>query len=94
MHHIEELAGAPYHMQPEPARARILTANGEIVRHLFLHRYGPERRFSVLEPAYLERGIQRTGQIGNAVMRLVRARPMVELTLQALRANINILIRP
>jgi aminoglycoside 3-N-acetyltransferase len=91
MHHVEELVGVDYHMQPGLARARILVNGQEIVRHIMLHAYGNPRHFNVMEPVYLERGIQRSGQIGQAVVRLVQSRAMVEITAQALRANLRLL---
>ncbi len=92
-HHVEELAGVSYHMQPEPARARIISPEGELVRHIFLHRYGTPREFGVMEPLLLERGIQVNGTIGQATVRLVNARGMVQATLAALRANPRVLCR-
>lgn len=91
MHHVEELAGVPYHMQPGLARARILVDGQEIVRHIMLHAYGSPRRFNIMEPLYLERGIQHSAHIGQAIVRLIHARRMVDITLQALRANARLL---
>jgi aminoglycoside 3-N-acetyltransferase len=92
MHHVEELVGVAYHMQPGLARARILVDGQEIVRHIMLHAYGSPRNFNIMEPLYLERGIQRSGQIGQATLRLIHARRMVEITAQALRANHRLLL--
>lgn len=94
MHHVEEIVGAAYHMQAGFARARILTDGQEIVRHILLHAYGTPRHFNVMEPVYIERGIQQNGQIGAAVVRFIRTGPMVEITAQALRANPRILCKP
>lgn len=91
MHHVEELVGVQYHMQPGLARARIRVDGQEIVRHVMLHAYGNPRHFNIMEPLYLERGIQRSGQIGQAALRLIHARRMVEITAQALRANHHLL---
>ncbi len=91
MHHVEELVGVQYHMQPGLARARIRVDGQEIVRHVMLHAYGNPRHFNIMEPLYLERGIQRSGQIGQGALRLIHARRMVEITAQALRANHHLL---
>jgi aminoglycoside 3-N-acetyltransferase len=91
MHHVEELVGVGYHMQPGLARARILVDGTEVVRHILLHAYGSPRHFNIMEPLYLERGIQRSGQIGQATVRLIQSRAMVEITAQALRANARLL---
>jgi len=91
LHHVEELVGVPYHIQPGFARAR-LTVNGQTVeRHYLLHAYGTPRAFERMEPIYLERGIQRNGQIGRATVRLLKAREMIVLTAQCLRADPGIL---
>jgi aminoglycoside 3-N-acetyltransferase len=91
MHHIEELAGVDYHMQPGLAAARIVVDGAETVRHILLHAYGTERHFNIMEPVFVERGIQRNGQIGDATLRLIHAGRMVAATLQAVRANPRIL---
>ncbi len=93
MHHVEEIVGAAYHMQTGLARARILVNGQEMVRHMLLHAYGTPRQFNVMEPVYIERGIQHTGQIGAATLRLIRAGAMVEITAQALRASPRILCK-
>ncbi len=92
MHHVEEMAGAPYHMQPEPSEATIVLPGGPVKRSTMLHLYGPERRFMVLEPALLQRGIQRNVQVGGALVRVVKSRPMVRLAVRAVTANANLLI--
>lgn len=91
LHAVEEAAGSPYHMQPDPARCTLLLPEGPLIRHYLLHDWRTPRRFGVIEPMLVERGIQHTGQIGPAVARLVWARPMFSLVLQALRANPRLL---
>jgi aminoglycoside N3'-acetyltransferase len=78
-------------MQPGLTRARIVVDGQEIVRHIMLHAYGNPRNFNIMEPLYLERGIQHTAQIGQATVRLIHARRMIEITAQALRANHHLL---
>lgn len=91
-HHVEELAGVDYHLQTDFARCTIWLDERVIERHYLLHHYGPARRFDVLEPLLIERGIQVDGQIGGAHLRLIRAGPMVELALRGLRANPRLLL--
>jgi aminoglycoside 3-N-acetyltransferase len=87
LHHVEELAGVPYHMQPGFALAHV-TVKGEVyIRHIMLHAYGTPRDFNIIEPILRERGIQRTGQIGQATVRLVHAGRLVATVLPMLRAN-------
>jgi aminoglycoside 3-N-acetyltransferase len=90
-HHVEEMAGVDYHMQPELVRATILLGGQAHIRHIMLHRYGAPRNFSRLEPLLVERGIQRQAQIGAATVRLVHAPGMVRLALRAVAANRRIL---
>lgn len=90
-HHAEEMAGVPYHMQRGLAPATLMLGGERVTRHVMLHRYGTPRSFSALEPLFVEQGIQRTGQIGAATVRLVHAREMVRVTLRALAADARIL---
>ncbi|MBN2470456.1 MAG: AAC(3) family N-acetyltransferase [Anaerolineae bacterium] len=91
LHAVEEAAASPYHMQPEPARCTLALPEGTLARHYLLHSWDTPRRFDVIEPLLLERGIQRNGQVGAAVARLVSARSMFALVLQALRASPRLL---
>jgi aminoglycoside 3-N-acetyltransferase len=91
-HHVEEVAGVDYHIQPGFAKATILAGGREITRHIMLHAYGSLRNFNIMETLYLERGIQQNGMIGNATLCLINARKMVDLTIQCLRADKRILL--
>jgi aminoglycoside 3-N-acetyltransferase len=91
-HHVEELVGVPYHMQPGLVAARLILEHQERIVHIMLHRYGPRRQFARMEPVFRERSIQQEGQIGNAHVRLVNAQPMVEITRQALLQDPHILL--
>lgn len=90
-HHVEELAGAPYHMQAGFAAATVVLGEERVTRHVLLHQYGTARNFGVMEPLLVEQGIQRTGQIGAATVRMIHAGEMARATLAALRANPRIL---
>ena len=90
-HHVEEMAGVPYHMQPGFATAAIIQGETRTTRHIMLHRYGTPRNFSVMEPLFVEQGIQRVGQIGAANVRLVHVPAMVRRTLRAVTADPRIL---
>lgn len=91
LHAVEEAAASPYHMQPEPVRCTLILPGETLTRHYLLHSWETPRRFDAIEPFLLERGIQRQGQVGAAAARLVAARPMFALALQALRANSQLL---
>lgn len=91
-HHVEEVGGLTYHMQPGFAAATVIVDGTAHTRHVMLHKYGPARNFDVMEPFFLERGIQRTGKVGEATVRLVRAPDMVRATLRAVAADPTILL--
>jgi aminoglycoside 3-N-acetyltransferase len=93
-HHVEEVAGVDYHMQEGPALAVIVTGAGRVTRHVLLHKYGTPRDFGVLEPLLAERGVQRETRIGEAEVRLIGVKGMVEIALRCLRANPRFLCAP
>jgi aminoglycoside 3-N-acetyltransferase len=84
LHHVEEIVGVPYHMQPGLVAAQIVEKGGLRTVHLMLHRYGAPREFERIEPLLRERDIQRDGPVGAAQARLIDARRMVEVVRQAL----------
>jgi aminoglycoside 3-N-acetyltransferase len=90
-HCIEEMVGVDYHMQPGFARAKLIVNGQETYRRYMLHRYGAARDFNVMEDVFIERGIQRSMQIGSSITRLVKAREMVQLTVRSLTADPGIL---
>ena len=90
-HHIEEIGGAAYHMQPGFAAAQIHLPDKTLTRNILLHAYGTPRHFMALEPLLIERGIQQTGMVGAATARLIHTRPFVELGLRCLRASPRVL---
>jgi aminoglycoside 3-N-acetyltransferase len=94
IHHVEELAGVGYHLQPAPATASIVCGPTTVTRTGFLHRYGTERNFMALDPMLDERGLQATGQVGDAEARLVPVGTFVGLALDLLRAAPAFLVAP
>jgi aminoglycoside 3-N-acetyltransferase len=86
LHHVEELAGAAYHLQSSPVRAVITTGGVAQVRDYWVHRYGAPRRFGAIEPLLVQRGLQRVDAVGNATARLVPAGALVTLGVEVLRA--------
>jgi aminoglycoside 3-N-acetyltransferase len=90
-HHVEELVGADYHMQPGFAKAKIVIDGQSTERHYMLHKYGPARNFNIMEPVLIERGVQKTFTIGDATLRLIQAPKLVELSIQSLTADPRIL---
>jgi aminoglycoside 3-N-acetyltransferase len=92
-HHVEELAGVDYHMQRDVAKATIIASGEEVRWSYLLHQWGTPREFEIMEPLFIERGIQRIAQIGDARVSLVQSRGMVQATLRCLRANARILCK-
>jgi aminoglycoside 3-N-acetyltransferase len=90
-HHVEEIVGVDYHLQSGMVEARIESEGAILMQHIFIHAYGVPRNFGIMEQPFLERGVQRLGQIGNARIRLVHAGGMVDVTARALRADRTIL---
>jgi aminoglycoside 3-N-acetyltransferase len=86
LHHVEELAGAAYHLQPEPVRGVVRFADRTEVRDYWIHDWGTPRRFGVIEPILQQRGLQAFGRVGAAPARLIPVGPLVALGLDVLRA--------
>lgn len=94
LHTVEELAMVPYHLQPKPVEAKIVNDDGtvEVVR-IKIHLYGYERDFEKIEPILLSKGFMKIGRIGNATVRLVKAKPMIELALELLANDADFLLK-
>jgi aminoglycoside 3-N-acetyltransferase len=93
-HHIEEVVGVDYHIQPHLTAATIVDAQGAAhPKHLLLHQYGTPRDFDVVESVLRELGIQRDGLIGAAALRLVKASAMVQAVSRLLRVSPRLLVR-
>ncbi|MHB0876323.1 MAG: AAC(3) family N-acetyltransferase [Anaerolineae bacterium] len=89
MHHAEEVAAVPYHMQPAPVIATVTDYDG-ITRQLrlWLHSYsGGRRNFPRPEPYFLAKGIERVGRIGNCTVKILKVQPMVQYVLERLKAD-------
>jgi len=92
-HHVEELAAVGYHMQKDTSLATLVIDGKRENRQFLLHQWGSPRRFNVMDKLLQERGIQKSGIIGNATVRLIQVNKMVLATLQCLRANKRFLLQ-
>ena len=93
-HHVEEVVGLTYHMQPESVPATVVDYDGSSRKVLVgIHLYGVARDFSGLEPELRRRGILLSTQVGEAEVRVVRAKPMVEYALELVRTDPRALLR-
>lgn len=92
-HTVEELAGVSYHMQPEPVRAKIIDYRGKTLhRSLYIHKYGDERCFSRMEPVIENSGGLRKGKILKSTTRVIRAKILLDKTLEKLNTDPNFLL--
>jgi len=87
LHHVEELVGASYHLQPSPVRAVITGAGSPQTRDYWVHRYGTVRKFGRIEPLAVQRNLQHAGRVGDATARLLPAGGLVSLGVEVLRAS-------
>lgn len=93
-HHIEEIAELPYHMQKDLTTATVILPNGDRKGvTVGLHLYGPRRDFNRMEKAFRAHGVQRSGKIGSATVRVVSARGMVACALEALALDPDVLLK-
>lgn len=86
LHHVEEIAGVGYHLQPRPARAVLRYADHTETREYWIHDWGTPRNFNAIGPLLEQRGIQVRGRVGATTALLVQAGPLVSLGLDVLRA--------
>jgi len=87
-HCAEELAGVDYQLQTEPVDAVIIDRSGrKIIARTKIHRYGIVRDFPKMEPLLLSRGIMKAGLSGNASLKLIKAREMMDFTLRKLEED-------
>jgi aminoglycoside 3-N-acetyltransferase len=93
LHHVEEVVGVPYHMQPGFVRATVVENGISREIDLMIHKYGQPRNFSVVEPILENRGIQSKGKIGSSTVRLVKAKEMVEVLCKGLMADGRLLLQ-
>jgi len=86
-HHVEEVAGVDYHLQPVPVRAEIRDRDITEVRDYWMHAYGTPRDFNAIEPLLQQRGLQVEGRVGAAPARLISAGGAVSVGVDVLRAD-------
>lgn len=88
LHGAESLADVGYHMQPEPTDCIIIDYDGQRhVKRLGLHKWGTPRDFHKIDDPLLTMSIMRMGTIGQATVRLIRTKPMLDWLVPILREN-------
>lgn len=93
LHHVEERVGVEYHMQPGFVHATVIDKGIKQNVSIMIHKYGAARQFNCLDFLFVERGIQVTGKIGNATVRLVQVKSMVEIAYKCLIADRRVFLR-
>lgn len=95
IHSCEELAQVPYHLQTDVTAAYVTDYAGEKIRiENRLHNWEkPETDFNKLDALYLETGIMKMKQIGNAEVRYIDAGKMFTFTIDLLKKNKLFLIK-
>jgi aminoglycoside 3-N-acetyltransferase len=88
LHCLEELAGVPYHLQPEQADGVVIDVEGRrhVVRNR-LHLWGWERDFGKVEGPLRKAGALRIGPVGRSTSLLFPARALADTILPILRAD-------
>jgi len=94
IHAFEELAGAEYVVHPQICRIPFSTPEGERIATTTLHVYHIGRELGRLESRYIDAGAETVTIIGRAPVRLCRAKPLREITLEAMRKSPYMLLTP
>ncbi|MBI3945050.1 MAG: AAC(3) family N-acetyltransferase [Armatimonadetes bacterium] len=84
LHAAEAIAGSPYLTH---VTATYVDDDGREVTIPVAAMAGPHRNFIGLDRLFRERGVVRVGRIGSAVCRLMDARRMLDVAIEALRAD-------
>ncbi|MFB3897263.1 MAG: AAC(3) family N-acetyltransferase [bacterium] len=88
LHLVEEAANSPYHLQPDWVDAQLINPDGTTtIIHTKIHLWGWDRDFNKIDSLLSDAKIMRIGKIGNATVRLIAARPMVNMLLQELKSD-------
>jgi aminoglycoside 3-N-acetyltransferase len=94
LHGMEELAGCEYVLYPKFARIPILTPSGPAESRTRVHVPFMRRNLCVLETHYVDGCAETVTLVGDSPCRLVHARRMREITLEALAKDPWILLAP
>ncbi len=92
-HYIEEVVGVEYHMQEGFVKSSIIIDGTVSHRHIMLHKYGQERNFNIMEPIFIEQGIQKSIMLGKSTVRLIEINGMVRTTVRCLSVDRKILCK-
>lgn len=92
-HTAEELADVDYVNQKDFVNAVVKDYQDKVLKlKLKIHKYGDKRNFQKMESILMEKNILKKGKIGGAEIRLIKARPFLDLTVKMLMQNPKILL--
>ncbi|MBI5093688.1 MAG: AAC(3) family N-acetyltransferase [Candidatus Hydrogenedentes bacterium] len=83
LHSVEALLELPYLSE----RTKTFNVDGAEESRTWRFFPGPHRNFIGLDTLLREKGVMRVGRIGNAVIRLMKSKEMIDVCLEAGRAN-------
>jgi len=94
LHYCEEVAAVPYHLQQRPTHVVMTDAEGhKVERDCYLHRWPDEPTdFTKPEAELVRLGIMRKRRIGNAEIRLLKARETADFVIDKLRGDAHYLL--
>lgn len=89
IHCCEEVAGVPYHLQSVITDCSFTGYNNEkITVRNRLHDWNkPPTDFNRFESVFIQKGVMKTGKIGNAAVRVINASGMMETAVDILTEN-------
>lgn len=94
IHGIEEIANLEYTLYPGWCRIPIMTSTGIQEAHTRVHTPYLGRKLNALETAYIDGRAQTVTSIGDSCIRLVNAKRMTEISLEALKKDPWLFITP
>lgn len=94
IHSCEEIAGVPYHLQPDVVKVNITGYDGEkLTVANRLHNWEkPETDFNKLDELLESKGIMKKYRVGSSLIRLINAYEMFEFTVGLLRKTPDYLL--
>lgn len=95
IHCCEEVAGVPYHLQKDFTELKLVGYSGEKIsmRNKLHDWYKPPTDFNKFEELFLFHGIMKKIKIGNSIIRLIKAKAMLEFSVDLLLKDPFFLLR-
>ena len=88
LHCLEEMAGVPYHLQPEMTDGIVVNRDGKRLRvRNRLHLWGRERDFLKIDSVLDARGARQVGRVGASLAQLIPARLLADILMPLLQED-------